>query len=155
VVEHAIGWAKAHRGVTDADVLLLLQPTSPLRTASDLRNAIGVFLASRAPALQSVCPAKPRPTLARKISPSGILEPYFDGQAFGIPRHVAEPGYYENGAIFLNRIGPLLESRIFQVPGSVAYVMPPERSIDIDSAFDFEIAGHLLALSSENPPRSL
>lgn len=148
VVEHAIEWLKNNRGITDEDVLLLLQPTSPLRTARDLREAIETFLKSGAPALQSVSPAKPRPSLARKITEGGILQPYFDTQTIGKPRHAVEPGYFENGAIYLNRIGALLESRVFQVPGSVAYIMPPERSIDIDSKHDFQIAEYLLTSNS-------
>jgi CMP-N,N'-diacetyllegionaminic acid synthase len=148
VVEHALDWLSTRGIVEREDFLLLLQPTSPLRETADIERAICLQKETAAPAVLSVSPAKPHPLLSRSMDAGGRLAHYFPGTDGGLPRQLMDLAYYLNGAIYLNRIRDFLTHRVFMVPGSVGYVMPPERSVDIDSAFDFDYAQFLKNRSS-------
>src|SRR5690554_6446866 len=67
VVLHAMDWYETNEWAFD--LLMLLQPTSPLRTAEDIRAALGVFSEKQAAAVVSVCPCEYPPVWANTIGP--------------------------------------------------------------------------------------
>lgn len=141
VVKHAAEWIRGAGG-GEGDAILLLQPTSPLRGAEDIRRAVEVFDSSGAPGLVSVTPAHPSPFWAQGLGEGGRLEPLFPGLLR--QRQSLPAAYLPNGAIYLVRFGPFLAEPDFYPSGTIGYVMPAERSVDIDSAFDLAIADALL-----------
>lgn len=128
--------------------LLLLQPTSPLRTAGDLDRALDAALSASAPAVLSVTVPSHHPMLAQTLDDQGRLSPLFpdvSGRRQDLP-----PLYQPNGAVYWIRPEVLTATRTFYPPGTLGYVMPPERSIDIDTPYDLALARAMLELS--NPP---
>jgi CMP-N,N'-diacetyllegionaminic acid synthase len=130
VVEHALDWLLEHEGV-DPDYIMLLQPTSPLRTADDIDACISIARAADAPAVVSVSAMSPH---AYRLGDDGTLEPVRD---VGDSRR---PLVALNGAVYLNRVASLRAERAFIPSGSRGYVMPSERSLDVDTQWDFSLA---------------
>jgi len=143
VVRHAIQWLAAH-GPSEPEYVLTLQPTSPLRTTEDIDAAIAIAHNRNATAVVSVCQAEPHPFLAKRILGDGTLEDLWPTDGGYLRRQVLPPVYTLNGAIYLNRSTSLLEEGTFLPKGTVAYVMPSERSLDINTAWDFRLANLIL-----------
>ncbi len=126
------------------DWVCLLQPTSPLRTGADLRGAFDLACAGDAPAVVSVCEAASHPYLCYQIQDSGRIEGFFGPEVRATRRQDMPAAYTLNGAIYFIKPSVLRETRTFVPPGTMAYVMPVERSIDIDDASDFAAAERYL-----------
>ncbi|HEV7406408.1 MAG TPA: acylneuraminate cytidylyltransferase family protein [Chthoniobacteraceae bacterium] len=129
-----------------ADALLLLQPTSPLRGAKDLQAAAALL--GDSDAVVSVAPVKQHPHWLQRIDETGRLQPY--EPASEAARRQDLPAVYAlNGAIYFVRTEALRRERTFRPAGTKAYVMPPERSVDIDTEIDWQLAE--LLFSSATP----
>lgn len=113
------------------DAVLLLQPTSPLRTGEDITAAIAIMQANGAEAVISVTDA-----------PSDLV---FEVGHAGRLRNVRaiDPLVVPNGAIFLIRADLVFTSTWWDCL-AYAYRMPKERSIDIDTHADLEMARDLM-----------
>lgn len=149
VVEHALDWLEAARGASGDDALLLLQPTSPLRTADDIEQCIRILKASSAPGVVAVSEMKHHPFYARSITGQGVLTPWNGLVDPELPRQCLPPAYFVNGAIYLARIRSIREARSLEPAGSLSYVMPPERSYDIDQEIDLLFAEMLLRRNNQ------
>lgn len=143
VALHALDWMSAHGG--EPDYLLLLQPTSPLRTTEDIDGAIRLAEEHDASAVLGVCEASPHPWLARQISAEGVLSDFFPLEKKPTRRQDYPPAYMINGALYLNRATSLRTGRTFQPPDARAYVMPAERSLDIDTPLELRLVDLLLS----------
>jgi CMP-N-acetylneuraminic acid synthetase len=86
----------------------------------------------------SVSPTPSHPHLARRVTSDGRLEDFID-HAKVERRQDLEPVYALNGAIYLARRAALLEKQSFYGPKTYAYVMPPERSLDVDTPWDLHL----------------
>jgi CMP-N,N'-diacetyllegionaminic acid synthase len=145
-VEHALLWYARERGQRP-ETLLVLQPTSPLRTAQDIDGAVASFGASGADTLASVH--------ALGEHPSECVELEDDGWRYLVPPPPAAAGRQDyrgrfcfiNGALYLVRTEVLLRERRFVIPGATQlYEMPRERGIDVDSPLDLALAEAVLAM---------
>ncbi|HSI10806.1 MAG TPA: acylneuraminate cytidylyltransferase family protein [Chthoniobacter sp.] len=143
VALHALDWMAAHDG--EPDYLLLLQPTSPLRTTADIDGAIRLAEEHAASAVLGVCEASPHPWLARQISPEGVLGDFFPLKDKPRRRQDYPPAYMINGAVYLNLVTSLRAARTFQPPDARAYIMPAERSLDIDTPLELRLVDLLLS----------
>ncbi len=143
VALHALDWIEQNTN-DRPEYLLLLQPTSPLRTTGDIDAAIELACVRSAEAVLSVCEAVPHPFLARRVDEHGVLTDFIPVPEASGRRQDFPPAYYLNGAIYLNRCVSLRTTRSFQPPGALAWRMPLERSLDIDTPLDLRIAEALL-----------
>jgi len=125
--------------------LLLLQPTSPLRTAAHIEAAFARLAASGGQAVVSVCEAQHSPRWMGELPPDGNMGSFADTAATRANRQELARYYRLNGAIYLAAIEYWRAQAGFLGPATYAYVMAPEDSIDVDRALDLEIAGLLLA----------
>lgn len=131
------------------DYLLLLQPTSPLRSSDDIDAAIQLLLERQADAVVSVCKTDHPPewsnTLPDNLSMAGFFSPGIRGK-----RSQDLPTRYRlNGAIYIFNCQRLLHTESLDMDDNCyAYVMPRERSVDIDTALDFDIATLFMQRSS-------
>jgi CMP-N-acetylneuraminic acid synthetase len=125
------------------DVVVLLQPTSPLRLASDI-DATWSLLSEGAPAAVSVAPVEQSPYWMYRLTPSHALEAILSLPAGITRRQDLPPVYALNGAVYAADVAWLRQSRSFLSPETVAHVMPIERSIDIDTADDFAAFLHVI-----------
>lgn len=130
------------------DSLMMLQPTSPLRTAEDIRGAFQVMKQRNATTVVSVCGTDCSPLWCNTLPEDQCMDGFLSPAAL-FPRQ-ALPQYYQlNGAIYLLSIDDFLKKgRLVYDQDCYAYVMPPERSVDIDEAVDFAIAEALLHRSN-------
>lgn len=124
------------------DVLLLLQPTQPLRTSADIDGAIELFFENNQKSLVSVSPVDDHPLLIRTISDEGKLVNLLNSNS--TCRRQDMPDYYcVNGCIYLNKINEIDKDLSFN-DNKVAYIMPKERAVDIDEYRDLLLAGYYL-----------
>lgn len=125
------------------DTFCLLQPTSPMRTAEDIARAYGILREKNAFAVVSMT------ELEHPLSWCGLLgqEDSLDGfiKKSGTAQRQAQDIYYRpNGAIYIAAIPEFMRDHFLYRAGSYAYIMPKERSIDIDTEFDFKLAEFMM-----------
>lgn len=119
------------------DVVVLLQPTSPLRTAADIDDACEAFSTSGAPACVTVSLVEQSPYWMFQLGEGQTLQPILVAPVGVSRRQDLPPIYALNGAVYVADVLRLRQSRAFVGPETVASVMPLERAIDIDTAADF------------------
>lgn len=131
------------------DTITLLQPTSPLRSADDIVKGYQLFAEKEADYVIGVCRTEHSPlwcnTLPEDMSMDGFISKEIDSK----PRQELPDYYRINGALYIVRVSALSGVDDMYHSGCYAYVMPPERSIDIDTAFDFKVA-ELFMVQTDN-----
>lgn len=142
-ITHCLLWFQEHEGYRP-DYLMLLQPTSPLLTGRDIADAINLAVEREADGVVSLCEAKPHPFWFKRLTPSGQVVDFIAQDDPNHHRQKLPPAYAVNGAIYLAKPELLLERETFYSDRTYAYIMPPERSLDIDSAWDFKLAELIL-----------
>lgn len=134
-VLHTIDWMKKKEGV-GCDLVILLQPTSPLRSAADIDGAVDIFFSKNAASVVSVCDT------GIPCNITGTLAP--DDRMVEFGRMKGKTSYRINGAIYLTREDYIKRHKTFIGKRTFAYIMPKSRSVDIDDEFDFKLAEFLL-----------
>lgn len=124
------------------DYLVLLQPTSPLRDNKDIEGAIKLALESGKDVV-AISAVSDHPILIRECDSTGKLTSLLKENS--TVRRQDMPEYYRvNGSIYINRLDRLTESTSFN-DNPVGYIMPTEKSVDIDELVDFAIAEFYLS----------
>jgi len=124
------------------EVIVLLQPTSPLRSAADIDSAIRTMVDGGAKACVSVVEPDKSPYWMYSLDGAGRMKPLLEGEY--ACRQEIPAVYALNGAVYVAERRWLLENRGFMGEETLAYVMPKERSVDIDTETDLFIANQLL-----------
>jgi CMP-N,N'-diacetyllegionaminic acid synthase len=138
----AIRHTMAHSGLSEH--IMLLQPTSPLRSATDIKKAWGIHQTNLTRPLVSVCALPQKPTTLFTLRAGADATPELGKPA---PRLLEEMIHFMNGAIYLfSQSYVRAQGRLFDDHSQI-YEMPPERSIDVDTELDFRIAEFLLLQS--------
>jgi CMP-N-acetylneuraminic acid synthetase len=141
VVQHALRLLDDVNGLRTYDWVLLLQPTSPLRTAADIMRALSLAQEPDVTAVVSVTNANAYHPAKLKLIVDGVLKPYLGDELTAQRRQdFGYDVYKTNGAIYLTRRDVLMEKDSFFGDCPRPLVMQPERSLDIDSYLDFEIS---------------
>jgi CMP-N-acetylneuraminic acid synthetase len=121
------------------DVLVLLQPTSPLRLANDIDGAIELQLKSGHKSVVSVSEVSHSPYWSFRIK-GGTLVPLFDKRYLKMRRQDLPKTYAPNGAVYVSNPEELRREMSFYTVKTIPYIMPVERSIDIDEEIEFLLA---------------
>lgn len=132
--------AHAIKRLPGYDLLVILQPTSPLRIADDIDGAIDTMMRHHAPACVSVMEPSKSPFWSYRIDERNQLSPLIDETYSRMRRQDLPTSVVLNGAVYVAQIDWLLKHKSCLGKRTVPYVMPAERSVDIDSAFDMELA---------------
>lgn len=127
-----------NRGET-YDEIMLLQATSPLRNADDIKEAVKLFYDKKADSVQSVCEMDHSPLWSNTLPEDHSMDNFAIDPYDDMPRQKLPKYYRLNGAIYLLKVEELNKEKMFRHK-CYAYVMPAERSVDIDTEFDFRIA---------------
>lgn len=124
------------------DIIVLLQPTSPLRTADDIEATLAVMAETGAPGAVSVSEAPCHPYLIFRRDAAGRLSPFVEKPAdMGWRRQDLPPAWRVNGAVYAADLAWLrVERTLCKAGETAAYEMPVERSIDIDTLEDLQAA---------------
>jgi N-acylneuraminate cytidylyltransferase len=127
------------------DFVMLLQPTSPLRTSKHISEAISLLKEKDADSVISVCPVEHSPLWSNTLDESLSMDKFIDDDIKN-SRSQDLPKYYRlNGALYLTRVSRfLVEGALLLSSNSYAYVMDSKSSIDIDEELDFLFAETIL-----------
>ncbi len=121
-----------------------LLPTVPLRLSKDINEAVEIFNKNNADSVISVTESPVPIQWYRKINSDGILCDYLPQFNAVKNRQELEQTYVPNGAIYIFRTEVLRATRQYYTDKTYPYIMPRERSADIDVLLDFEWAEFLL-----------
>ena len=142
VIRHLLNWIKDREEV-QPEVVVLLQPTAPLRCSQDVDQAIRELLATNADSVVSVC------AVSQHFHPEwqfdvrdGWLQPYSAADFGQIPtrRQMLRSTFVRNGAIYAFRSQALQFTGSFYGRRCRAFQMPVERSVNIDTLQDWHRA---------------
>lgn len=119
------------------DTFTILQPTSPLRTADDIKNGFALMKEKNADAVVAVTPTV-SPKFLNTLPESLSLDGFIQKQDNTRRQVVNKTQYYKlNGALYIVKTNSLPENNFIYNDKAYAYIMPEERSIDIDTELDF------------------
>lgn len=119
--------------------IVCLQPSSPLRSAEDIRESWRTFVEREADYLVSVTEIDPHYFHWALKGGDGDWKMWF-GDDFLMERPLLPPVFRPNGAIKIGRPGPLIERRNFFGPRLCVHPMPEERSVHVAFQFDAIVA---------------
>ena len=125
------------------DTICLLQPTSPFRNVSDIVESYKLYEEKASVAVISVCEMEHTPLWSNTLPEDNSLNGFIKKKSGG-RRQDSDKYYRLNGAIYIVSTAELFRDTYFYREGSYAYVMPNERSIDIDTEMDFMYADFLM-----------
>ncbi len=124
--------------------VVLLQPTSPLRRSGDIDACLDICKQRNAPACVTMTMASP-PELMFRIDQAGTVSPVLGWGGVATRRQDLRNAYVLNGAVYAARSHWLRSTGGFLNEETVAYVMPQERSLDIDTEFDLNLFANMKA----------
>lgn len=127
------------------DTFCLLQPTSPLRTATDIKEAYKIYKEKAEFAVVSVCEAEHSPLWCGHLPDNNEFINFVDEKNLK-QRQNGQKFYRLNGAIYIVNIARFKTERNLYRNGSFAYVMSQEKSVDIDTELDLKLAEQLLLI---------
>ncbi|MBR5422079.1 MAG: acylneuraminate cytidylyltransferase family protein [Lachnospiraceae bacterium] len=125
------------------ETFCLLQPTSPLRSAEDIRAAYRLYREKAEVAVVSVCRAEHSPLWCAHLPEDQSLDGFIDAEKTQ-QRQSCGVFYRLNGAIYIVNTTSFSEDRYLYRKGSYAYRMDERNSVDIDTELDFEFAELLM-----------
>jgi len=128
------------------DAVLLLQPTNPLRTVTDIEQAISLLKNSDVDSVLSVSKVEDNhPARMKLIDHKGYLEePAYAAKKFDAPRQSFDDVYLRNGAIYLFKTELIIEKGRIMGDRCAPLIIPRERAFNIDDEVDFVIIESLL-----------
>lgn len=129
------------------DVLVLLQPTQPLRTAIDIDDAIEYFFEKNEKGLVSVSLVDDHPILIRTLAKDGTLTSLLSENST-CRRQDMQRYYKVNGCIYINQVRELTKETSLN-DNPIGYIMEPSHSVDIDESKDLYLAEYYLTHREE------
>ena len=138
VVLHAV------ENILGYDLVVLLQPTSPLRLAIDIDTCIEKLINRNVNACVSVVETSKSPYWMFELNEHENFIPVIKDVPLVSIRQELPRTYAINGAVYVAKINWFIQKKEFINDETIAHIMPAERSVDIDSQFDFDYAELLL-----------
>lgn len=126
------------------DYIVLLQPTSPLRVTKDIDSAIKNCHDAGAPACVSVCESNKSPYLMYHLDESQKLKLVIEQKYITNRRQDFPETFTPNGAVFVAQVPWFRKNLTFYGPDTIAFKMPAERSVDVDTILDLTLVKALL-----------
>jgi CMP-N,N'-diacetyllegionaminic acid synthase len=138
VIIHALDFLESNGRFFD--VVLLLEPTSPLREVADIQAALQRMIDTRAAAIVSVCRAEStHPAFMFRTTAQGRLEPFLLASPTGVRRQEIEPLFYLDGTLYASTVESLRTQRSFYHEDTLAYEVSKWKALEIDDIDDFEM----------------
>lgn len=147
VLRHALDWYEAVHGRVEA--VVLLQPTSPLRSPGAVREAATLYLAQpegRRQGVVSVSPAATHPAWTFRLADDGAMQPFMGWDTLQGRSQDLPAAYALNGSIYIAPAESVRAGRPLVGPGVRPFVMTASHdSVDIDTEADWQHAQTLAA----------
>jgi N-acylneuraminate cytidylyltransferase len=149
VFVHALTWLERQEGWRP-DLIVNLRPTSPLRRATHVDDAVDLLLRTGADSVKAVCLARQHPHKMWLRTPDGLIEPFLKTpfrlqRGPDVPRAELDDVYWQNGVVDVTRWQVIFEQRVMIGASVAGLVTEPWESIDIDTPLDLATAELLLA----------
>ncbi len=139
MIQHALKTMESLEGIC-FDGVMLLQPTTPFRLSKDIEDAISIWKEKGSDSVISVVDVGgTHPARMKYLKDGYLIDPPFCEIREGQNRQELKPMYIRNGAIYLTKREVILKGS-FKGNTCAAHIMPDERSVNIDTFFDFEYA---------------
>lgn len=126
------------------DTFTLLQPTSPLRNAKDIRNAYAELKEKDANAVVSMCELECSMHLVNTLPEDLSMEGFISSEQYNKRRQDIRPYYRFNGAIYISKVDTFYKHMNIYDDKCYAYIMDRSRSYDIDDLNDLKIVEALI-----------
>ena len=126
------------------DTFTLLQPTSPLRDARDIRNAYAELKEKDANAVVSMCELECSMHLVNTLPEDLSMEGFISNEQYNKRRQDIRPYYRFNGAIYVSKVETFYQHMNIYDDKCYAYIMDRNRSYDIDDENDLKIVEALM-----------
>jgi CMP-N-acetylneuraminic acid synthetase len=150
VIEHALFFMEKIKNFK-YDAILMLQPTSPLRTSKHIEESLDLFKSNECDSVVSIASVGGNHPFRMKRLINNQLVNYIDQGFWNMkPRQSLPDVYIRNGAIYLIRREAFLQQRQLIGNNCLGYVMSDSESTNIDTPIDLKIAELLLKEKSEN-----
>jgi N-acylneuraminate cytidylyltransferase len=148
VALHALNWYEAEKGQVDG--LLLLQPTSPLRTRETVMRGIELFITKGCRPVVGLSPAGSHPYQCFSVD-GDRMRSFISGEGVKLRSQDLPPAFVVNGAFYLISPMDLRRMNSFYSDDAVPLLIDKlEESIDIDTEWDWKLAEVAHSLSSVN-----
>jgi CMP-N,N'-diacetyllegionaminic acid synthase len=144
VIEHALYFMEKLKGI-QYDAVLMLQPTSPLRTSDHIKESLDLFKSQKCDSVVSIVSVGGNHPLRMKRLENNYLINYVDQGFWNMkPRQSLPDVYIRNGAIYLISREAFLQQHQLIGNKCLGYVMNHSESANIDTPIDLKIAEQLL-----------
>lgn len=147
---HAIEWLRDNEGYLP-EIVVWLRPTSPLRTADDIRAALEILQLTGADAVRSVSLTEHHPYWMKTLDKDGRLSPLITGhgEESHPRRQMLPPAYHLNGLVDVIRVSSALKHGALFTGDVRGYVSPASRSHELDSPSDLPALLSALSLTPQ------
>ncbi len=144
VMQHSIRFMEEKLG-KKFDYVVILQPTSPFRTAEDIDETLEVLIKTGADSAVSLVEIETaeHPMKIKKVE-NNLVVPYCMKEEEGIRRQDLPIAYKRNGSVYAMRRDLIIKDNRLYGEKIVGYIVSKERSVDIDVPFDWIKAEHIL-----------
>lgn len=134
------------------DILVLLEPTSPLREVSDVNRALELLISiDDAESVVSVCRSEGgHPAFLYTLNANHGLSPFSDQSGQHIRRQDLSPVFFPEGTMYATRIRSLRERRTFYHERTYAFEVPRWKALEVDEMCDLVCAEALLKYRETN-----
>ncbi len=145
VVMHAVNWVEEN-DENVYDYICLLEPSSPFASFADLDAAINLIEMKKADTLLGMEEVGVTRNFIHQLDSKGGLSYFYDEikTLASVRRQEQIPEYTMNGCMYIARWDYFKEHKLFHSGNSVPYIMPSEKSIEIDTMMDYEFACFLV-----------
>lgn len=140
VVLHAL------KQIPNFEYVMLLQPTSPLRTSQHIDEAFDLLLSSNADSCVSIAPLSKSINWMYYQNDNKKISPVVSVDQRETRRQDIQMPFVLNGAIYIMKTSNFIENKSFLTKNMVGYEMSTENSLDIDSYEDLETFKRLIGI---------
>ncbi|MEI2694907.1 MAG: acylneuraminate cytidylyltransferase family protein [Saprospiraceae bacterium] len=141
--QHALEFLEKHNSL-NFDLVVIIQVTSPFTISDDIDSVIECLEASKADCAASVrrVPHDLHPIKFKRIE-HGLLVPLVETENGRMAAHQLDPVYVRNGAVYASKIELIQKNQLLN-ENCAAFIMPDERSLDINTEMDLQFAQFLM-----------
>ncbi len=139
-------------GLLSPDIIILLEPTSPFTTSSDIDDCLEKFVKNEdCTSLVGLSKSdKFHPDYSLQIDDENYIVNYSDNITNHITRQKVTDVYYPDGSIYISNVNDLIKKKTFYHDKTMGYIFPKYKNIEIDDIYDFKFVESLLEYYYEN-----
>lgn len=136
VMQHAVNFMEDKLGIV-FDFVVILQPTSPFRTVEDLDGTIQKLIDTGVDSAVSLVEIEENHPMKIKKLDGDFVKPYYMEETEGVRRQDLPSAYKRSGAVYAMRRATLMDKNRLHGDMVAGFVVPKERSVDIDTPLDW------------------